>query len=363
MRGSVKKDGGTWCYTVDIGKTPDGKRIKKKKRGFKTQKEAQKSLNEVLNDINKGKFISTAKYTYCDFLDIWLKQIEHSVADSTFSTYSNIVSNYLKPLIGHYLITDLNIRLLNNFKTGLHDKYLSNNYISKIISVLKNSLNYAVEQEYIIVNPASKIKKPPEILKTTIGWTDDDIRVFLDVAKGSIYYPAYLLGIFCGLRRGEVLGISWSEIDFTKKKLVVLNVLSADGKTLIMKPKTKGSRRNVDIPTETLMALSEIKNELEKKDHISKEYNLVVPNGIGTPVHPRNLLRNMKSLINKAGVPNITFHDLRHIHASLLLQQNIHMKVVSERLGHTKISTTMDRYSHLVPSLQSGGGIIKLLMG
>ncbi|MGW6298886.1 site-specific integrase [Peribacillus butanolivorans] len=353
MRGSVKKEGRTWCYTVDIGKTPDGRRIKKKKRGFKTQKEAQNSLNEVLNDINKGKFIQDAKYTYCDFLDIWLKQIEHSVASSTFSTYSSIVSNYLKPVIGHYLIENLNIRLLNNFKTELHDRKLSNNSISKIISVLKNSLNYAVEQEYLSVNPASKNKKPPEILKTTIEWTEDDIRRFLDVAKGTVYYPAYLLGIFCGLRRGEILGITWNEIDFTKKKLVVLKVLITDGKTIIMKPKTKGSRRNVDISTEILMELNRIKNEQEKKDHISREHNLVVPNEIGTTVNPRNLLRNMKILIKKAEVPNITFHDLRHIHASLLLQQNIHMKVVSERLGHTKISTTMDRYSHLIPSLQS----------
>lgn len=84
-------------------------------------------------------------------------------------------------------------------------------------------------------------------------WTEDDIRRFLDVAKGTVYYPAYLLGIFCGLRRGEILGITWNEIDFTKKKLVVLKVLSTDGKTIIMKPKTKGSRRNVDIPTEILM--------------------------------------------------------------------------------------------------------------
>lgn len=216
MRGSVKKEGNTWCYTVDIGKTPEGRRIKKKKRGFNTRKAAEHSLNEVLNDINKGKFIKIANYTYSDFLDIWLKQIKNSIAPSTFSTYSNIVSNYLKPQIGNYLIEDLNIRLLNNFKTGLHDKNLSNNYISKIISVLKNSLNFAVEQEYLVINPASKIKKPPEILKTNIQWTDEDIRRFLNVAKMSVYYPAFLLGLFCGLRRGEVLGISWSEIDFNK---------------------------------------------------------------------------------------------------------------------------------------------------
>lgn len=120
-----------------------------------------------------------------------------------------------------------------------------------------------------------------------------------------------------------------------------------------MRPKTKSSRRNVDIPTEILLELSRIKGEQENKSYISNEHNLVVPSEIGTPVVPRNLLRNMKNLIIKAGVPMVTFHDLRHLHASLLLQQNIHMKVVSERLGHTKISTTMDRYSHLIPSLQA----------
>ena len=354
MRGSVTKEGSSWCYTVDIGKRADGRRIKQKKRGFKTKKDAQSALNEVLNDISKGKLITTAKYTYSEFLDIWIKQIESLVASSTLSTYASAVSIYLKPLIGHYLIKELNIRLLTDFKSQLHSKGLSNNYISKIIAVLKNSLNYAVEQEYIPANPAEKISKPSETLKTNIQWTDEDIKRFMNLTRGTSYYPAYLLAIFCGLRRGEALGLSWSEIDFDKSQLIVLRVLSADGKTLIDKPKTKGSKRSVSIPSHILEELKNIKHEQEKSNiPLFQDLKLVVPNEVGNPVNPRNLLRNMASLIKKAEVPKVTFHDLRHIHASLLLQQNIHMKVVSERLGHSKISITMDRYSHLIPTLQS----------
>lgn len=384
MRGSVRKDGSTWCYTVDIGKKPDGRRIKKKKRGFKTKKEAQIALNQLLNDLNKGKFISTAKYTYSEFLDIWLKHMEPALAVNTFSTYSQVVRLHIKPILGHYLLEELNPRLIDEFNSDLYKKKvlivkkskedekskkeekpkeeeekpeepknLKNNSIRKIIAVLKNSLNFAVKHDYISISPARDIKKPSENLVTKIKWTDKDIRSFLAVAKDSVYYPAYLLAIFCGLRRGEILGISWTEIYFTQQKLEVINVLGPDNKTIIMKPKTKGSQRNVAISTEILLELKRIKEQHSKFNNLFKEYNLVVPNELGKPVNPRNLLRNMAILIKKADVPKITFHDFRHIHASLLLKQNIHMKVVSERLGHTKISTTMDRYTHLAPSLQS----------
>ncbi|WP_187393406.1 tyrosine-type recombinase/integrase [Bacillus sp. E214] len=355
-RGSVKKlvsktGKVSYCYTVDVGKKQDG-RCDKRKRTFKKRSEAEGALNELLNDLKKGKFINNVKYTFTEFMDIWLKNIRYTVEDSTYEVYEQVVRLYLKQKLGSYYLSDLNIRLLTNFKTELHEKGLSNNYIIKIIAVLKNSLNYAVEQDYLAVNPAAKLKKPTEILITEIKWNDAHIENFLSYAKESVYYPAYLLAIFCGMRRGEVLGLRWSDIDMKRKKMVVVRVLSSDGKTFKDSLKTKGSRRSIDIPSNLLKELEMIKEKQLELKLESPDQDLVVPNLMGGPVHPRNLLRNLAMIVKESDVPKVTFHELRHLHASLLLQQNIHIKVVSERLGHTKISTT-DRYSHLIPSLQT----------
>ncbi|OZM58365.1 integrase [Lottiidibacillus patelloidae] len=158
------------------------------------------------------------------------------------------------------------------------------------------------------------------------------------------------------MRQGEVLGLRWQDIDFDIRTLSVTQTLSHDGKTLNRGAKTKASIRTIALPKETVDKLKHhrklVEDEKKKAGTIYNDNDLVVCTEIGTPCHPRNILRTMYTVIKKVGLQRIRFHDLRHTHATLLLKQGTHPKIVSERLGHADTRITLDRYSHLLPNMQ-----------
>ena len=151
--------------------------------------------------------------------------------------------------------------------------------------------------------------------------------------------------------------MTWDSIDFENGVVNIKQILTADGKHLQHKAKTKQSIRSIKVPSNVLEELKIIKDKFDEKKHTLKgdflNYNLVVSSKEGTPINPRNLGRSMDLIIKKAVVPRITFHSLRHTHATLLMEKGVNMKVVSERLGHSDIRITMNRYTHVVPTLQN----------
>ncbi|MED0671623.1 site-specific integrase [Aneurinibacillus aneurinilyticus] len=150
-----------------------------------------------------------------------------------------------------------------------------------------------------------------------------------------------------GMRQGEILGLSWKDVDLDKGLLYVTQTLPHNGKNIIVGAKTKTSIRSVALSSSTIKALKEHQNNTD-----TNPSGLVVCSTTGTPVNPANLRREWLKLIKLAEVPQIRFHDLRHTHASLMLKQGEHIKVVSERLGHSKIQMTLDTYTHIMPNMQ-----------
>jgi integrase len=172
----------------------------------------------------------------------------------------------------------------------------------------------------------------------------------------SRYSIVFLLAIYTGMRQGELLGLRWSDIDFEKRTIHIQQTLSHDGKELRPHAKTKSSIRSVAISQETISALKKHRNLIkQEKMFLGSEYrdhDLVICTSLGTPVNPRHINKVWDHFLKKIDVPKITFHDLRHTHASLLLKQGTHPKIVSERLGHSSIQMTLDTYSHLLPNMQ-----------
>jgi len=158
------------------------------------------------------------------------------------------------------------------------------------------------------------------------------------------------------MRRGEILGLRWKDVDFDKGILYVRQTLSKDGKKFLSGAKTDSSVRSIKLSNETIAVLKKHKARVAKEklkcgpDYV--DYDLVICTSKGTPVNPENLKRTFERLIKAAGVPKIRFHDLRHTHATMLLAQGVHAKVISERLGHSNIKTTLDIYSHVLPNMQ-----------
>ncbi|CAM3807621.1 tyrosine-type recombinase/integrase [Aeromicrobium ponti] len=354
--GSVRKDKSSWYYVIEMGKGIDGKRKQKKKRGFKTKKEAQKALTEKLHELNSGTYIEPRKITMKDFLNEWLRNKQLTIRESTFKKYYWIVNKHLFPHIGEVMLADLSpMHVQQLYHKLCHEKELSNENVRSVHKVLSQALKQGVKFEYISKNVTEFIGLPKVQKKEIEVWDLHEVQHFLEVTKSNRYHIAYLIALNTGMRQGEILGLRWKDINFDRNVLYVRQTLSHYGK-LSNSTKTAAGVRTIALPEQLMKELKRHKVEQSKEKlkcgTIYEDRDLVVATEHGTPLHPRNLLRNFKIHVEKADLKEIRFHDLRHTHASLLLKQGAHPKVVSERLGHADTRITLDTYSHLLPNMQ-----------
>ncbi|MBN8199177.1 tyrosine-type recombinase/integrase [Cytobacillus pseudoceanisediminis] len=359
MKGSIKKNNqtGKWDLVVDVGKDQlTGKRKQKKKRGFKSKKEAEKALTAILNEVNEGVYIEPSKQAYKDYLNAWLKGKEHDLSVQTSTAYKSYLKIHIFPYLGHISLATLTPLHIQGFVGELRKKGLSDTTTKRIYNVVNASLNSAVKMELIKKNPASFIEKPKVIAKETGIWNLKDVSSFLKSIEFSQYQIAFLLAVTTGMRQGEVLGLRWRDVDFENECLYIRQTLTHDGKGFKEGAKSKAGNRSIGLDTNTVSALKQQrkKNIIIKLKYgsVYNDNDLVVCTNTGKPINPRNLLRSFNSIITKENLPKIRFHDLRHTHASLLLLQGENIKLISERLGHSSVKVTLDTYSHILPNTQ-----------
>ncbi|MGG3889601.1 tyrosine-type recombinase/integrase [Metabacillus fastidiosus] len=355
--GQIRKEGSSWYFVAELGTDPlTGKRKRKKQRGFKTKKDAEKALALIEAEVYKGTYFEPSNTSYKEHILDWYKSKKQSINIQTAGTYDSIINHRIIPSLGHISLSSLTPILLQNYVNELHDEGLSSATIKKIYNIIKGSLDYAVNMELLPSNPMKKLQLPKDKKKEMTVWEVPDIKAFLHVAKTDRFYIAFHLAITTGMRRGEILGLRWKDIDFHKGVLYVRQTLSKDGKQFLVGAKTESSVRSIKLPKETLSALQSQKINIskEKLRHGAAyvDHDLVVCTMKGTPVNPNNLTRTFNKLIEEAKAPPIRFHDLRHTHATMLLAQGVAAKVISERLGHSNIKTTLDIYSHVLPNMQ-----------
>ncbi|MFT9849263.1 tyrosine-type recombinase/integrase [Aneurinibacillus sp. REN35] len=347
MKGTVDKEGSSWFYVVDLGKDENGKRKRKKKRGFKTKKEAQQALTKLLHEVNSGTYVEPSGMKYGTYLHEWLEGKKHSLSVQTFTMYEIYAKAHILPVLGHTQLDKLTPISIQKFVSNIRSKELADATVERIYSIVNASLNTAVKMQLIPKNVASLIDKPKRNKNQLTIWDVYQVNKFLSTAKESPYYMTFFLAIMTGMRQGEILGLSWKDVDLNKGLLYITQTLAHNGKSIIVGAKTKTSVRSIALSPSTIDALKEHQNNAGYNP-----YGLVVCSTTGTPVNPANLRREWLKLIKMSGIPQIRFHDLRHTHASLMLKQGEHIKVVSERLGHSKIQMTLDTYTHIMPNMQ-----------
>jgi len=360
LKGHIRKRGSKWCFVLDIGRDPEtGKRRQKWFSGFATKKEAQRAMVEKIAELNRGEYIEPTKITVKEFLEMWLEdEVKPNRKITTYDIYHSVITNHLIPGIGNIPLNQLGPIHINRLLKSLLDRGISSTSAKYSVRTLKVALNWAVKMQLIPKNPAANIRVStgPSGAGMKV-WTDEEVNQFLQVAKESKYYPAFYLAITTGMRIGELLGLKWADIDFDRGTISIRRTLqrTSAGLQLIEQTKTAKSRRLISISPSTVEVLKKHRVE-QKKEMIQYNYrdvyDLVFTTRTGKPVEPRNLREYFSFLSKKAGLPPIRFHDLRHTHATLLLQQGVHPKIVSERLGHSSISMTLDIYSHVIPSMQ-----------
>ncbi|PLS16225.1 site-specific integrase [Bacillus sp. M6-12] len=274
----------------------------------------------------------------------------------TAGTYESYINHRIIPALGHTVLSSLTPILLQNYVNELHDEGLAGSTITKIYNIMKSSLDYAVNMELLPSNPIKTIQLPSVKKKKDNVWEVAEMKTFLNTAKQDRFYLAFHLTIMTGMWRGEILGLRWRDVDLEKGVLYVRQTLSKDGKQFLTGAKTNSGIRGITLPEETLSALQSQKVSIAKEKlkcgPVYLDNDLVVCTTKGTPVNPNNLKRTFLRLVKEAGVAAIRFHDLRHSHVTMLLAKGVHAKVISERLGHSNIKTTLDIYSHVLPSMQ-----------
>ncbi|WP_424768341.1 tyrosine-type recombinase/integrase [Paenibacillus sp. sgz302251] len=260
-------------------------------------------------------------------------------------------------ILGNFRLQLTNPLIIQRFLSTLQDKGLADSTIKRIYNIVNTSLNAAVKQQIINRNAASLIDKPRVKRKEVEVWDVNEVQAFLNYARTfTRYYIAFHLALTTGMRQGEILGLRWMDVDFDRNMISVRQTLSHNGKEIIHGAKTATSIRTISFDSHTATVLQKhmrtVRREMLALGKPFDREDLVVCNGLGTKANPRNINRIWYKLLEKSELKKITFHDLRHTHASLLLKNNTHPKVVSERLGHSSIKITIDLYSHLFPNMQ-----------
>ncbi|MFB5194261.1 tyrosine-type recombinase/integrase [Neobacillus sp. KR4-4] len=364
MAGKLKKDKekGTYYFVLEAGKGANGKRRRIKRTGFKTKKEANAEMIKLETELAINTTTpQESNMSLGEYLDYWLDNYaKTNTKPKTFVEYEKIIRNHLKPSMGHELLNTLkSIQIQAYYKRKLET--LSAQSVLHQHRLLSKALNDAVDWEFINKNVA-KGAKPPKPIKTEMKTLNvDQLNLLFKSAKekSPTYFPIIYGAGQTGMRKSELIGLTWQNVDLKSpnpKLYISQTITEANGK-YFFNPIPKGKKpRNIKITPQLAKLLSELKIEYDyQKKVFGDTYNpnnLVFCNSRGNIMAPSEITRALKRVLKTAGLPDIRFHDLRHSHASILLSANVHPKIVSDRLGHSKIGITLDTYSHLTDSLE-----------
>ncbi|HUV75697.1 MAG TPA: tyrosine-type recombinase/integrase [Dehalococcoidales bacterium] len=322
-------------------------------------------MSELLHQIDTGAYMKPGKTTIADYLDRWLTDyVKPNLAPRTAEGYAQIIQSYLIPALGNIPLSQLRPEHLQKYysmklTTGrCHGPGgLSAQTVRHHHTALHKALQTAVEWGLVTRNPADAVKPPHTKRPEMQIWNEDEVIRFLEAAKATPYYALFYLLLFTGMRRSEVLALRWQDIDFIYSQIYVTRSLHhlKDGSYVFTQPKSERSRRTIALPPSAYLVLKEHWEAKEAEalllGQTLADNDLVFCN-LGKPLRPDTITRAWPILAARAGVVVIRLHDARHTHASIMLKQGIHPKIVQERLGHSSIQITLDTYSHVAPGLQ-----------
>lgn len=366
MKGHIRKRGTqSWAIVLDLGRDASGKRRQKWHSIKGTKRDAERELSKLINSLHTGDYIEPSKMRVSEYLTRWLADYaKTSVSPKTYERYSQIVENSIAPKLGGHRLADLrplHIQAMYSeaLREGRRDGKggLSPQTVLHFHRVLHKALAQAVKWQLLARNPADAVDPPKPERKSMRALADNEMADLLKLVEGSPLYMPVLLAVTTGLRRGEILALRWQDIELEKGQATISRSLEQTKDGLRYKrPKTERGSRNVALPGFTVEALKSHKAEQAKRrlklGPVYEDNDLICARDDGAPTPPDTLSTNFASTIRRAKLPHVRFHDLRHTHATQLLKQGVHPKVVSERLGHSKIGITLDTYSHVMPGMQ-----------
>ena len=364
MRGHIReRSAGHWAIVLDVRDAETGRR-KRKWHSFRGGKrEAQIECARLIAELDAGTYLEPSKMTFGQFLDQWLLRIRSQITPRSYERYSEIIAKNIKPAIGSPILAKLRTSQI----AAAYDKALSSGrrdgggglsaatvvYMHRLI---KHALSDAVHWQLLSRNPAEGAH-PPKLERRSMATYDmAQTAELLAALRGTRLMIPVMLGVLCGLRRGEIAALRWKHVNFDDKQLSV--VQSAEQTRLGVRYKEPKSGR-----ARTVALSATVIDELRK--HRARQWEDLLRLGVrqtddgfvcsredGKPIQPRSISQAWREKVGQLALPRIRFHDLRHAHATHMLANGIHPKIASERLGHSKIGVTLDLYSHVLPGMQ-----------
>lgn len=348
-------------------KLSDGKEIVRQKSGFAKRREAIRQRDKTLADLFSGRYIVNDLYTVESFFEMWLKDVMMPrIKATTYSTYFYSLKNHIYPGIGKIKLSELNRGNITAFYGKMVEQSI---YIARMCRVIiKTGLKYAEQKNYISINPTEDIRLPKvksgEMYHTLNinqqkTLTKEQLQVLIDKSRNTGVYLYILFASLLGLRKGEIRGLKFSDVDYinssihVQRQLGEKTVKNENEVKLIygqeITPKTKASDRMIYLPKILLDAIIEqrakYENNRNKFGERFNDLNYICCNKYGKPNCEAYVHSHFKKILQENGLPGIRFHDLRHTYATMLLKEEISSKAVSASLGHSKTIVTIDTYT------------------
>ncbi|PWB55366.1 MAG: hypothetical protein C3F13_04545 [Anaerolineales bacterium] len=346
------RENGTWRASITL----QGKRLTKT---VKTRQEAYAWIKLTQQQIETGLTYASTKLIMTEFLGEWIETEQAILKPSTWSHYQQLIRQHISPRIGRITLKDLKTEHIQGLYNRLNKEGIGAYTIQKTHTLLHSSLEFAVKMGTIPRNPASYAKPPKAPEKEMQILNETQANQFLVSALEHRWSALFHLAMVTGMRQMELLGLKWEDLDWLRQTIKVeRQLVRTNGKNVeFSTPKTKFGKRSLKLAGNDIQVLrrhSERQQALRVKAGKKwVENGLIFTNSVGGPINPRNLLREFTTLLAAAGLPRIRFHDLRHTAASLMLNHGIPPLIVSRRLGHSRVSITLDIYGHLIPGMQT----------
>ena len=375
MAGSIEKRGkNSYRLIVSEGYDLHGKPMIHRKTVHGTKKDAQVELAKFVTEVQNGLVVDGKSLKFSEFTEIWKRDYgSKELAPSTYKRYCRMLETRLLPYFGHFYINKIRPTDIMKFydllekdtqlvrKKGNNGaktkKPLSGKTILEHHRLLRAMLHKAVYWQLIVSNPAERVQSPKARKPKRKSYDDEQTKILLEnleqlSIEDTKYKVAIILTVFTGVRLGELMGLEWQDVDF-KNGIISINRSSqylADMGVFTKVPKTESSIREIAIHEFIISLLEEYKLWYEEQKSIYGELwtnsDRLFVQADGKPMHPSTISKWFVKYVGQIGLPVINFHGLRHTNASLLVAQNIDIAVISARLGHAQISTTLDFYVH-----------------
>jgi integrase len=367
MTGAIYRDPTrrTWFFVIDLP-AAGGRRRQMWRRGFPTKKAAAEALAVVAAEQARGTFVRPSRVTVHRFLaDEWLPAKAAALKPSTAAAYRQMIESYIAPRIGDLPLAKVDGSVLNalyadllaNGRTGASGRIggLSPKTVRNVHGVLHRAFKDAVRWRRLAVNPCDAADQPRRAGPEMRVWTPSELGRFIAATEHDRLGAVWRLLATTGLRRGELAGLRWSDVDLSAGRLTIRQTMTmVDGRPQVGTPKSTAGARSVALDASTVAALRAWKRrQAEERLAMGAGWQdsagLVVTEPDGSPVHPQVLSRRFTATSKRAGLPAIRLHDVRHSYATAALGAGVGVKVLSQRLGHADVGVTLRVYAHVLP--------------